>query len=105
VELDERFQKFRSIHILAIHRSIGMGAASLKGRSVDLLAAAATQRFFPELWDIRAHLSDACGGVNGRIRESLPPGPAAAAAPEASPRRRAPQVSSVKGVKRVSRSK
>ena len=81
--LDELFQKFRSNHILLIHRTIGMGAASLKGRSVDLLAAGAKHRFFPELWDIRAHMTAAWGGVYGRIRKSLPPGPAAAAPPKA----------------------
>src|SRR5476649_1218559 len=37
LNFDELFQKFRLHHILLIQRSIGMGAASLKGRSVDLL--------------------------------------------------------------------
>jgi tryptophan 2,3-dioxygenase len=102
--LDELFQKFRSNHILLIHRTIGMGAALPKGRCVDLLAAGAKHRFFPELWDIRAH--------DGRMGRRLWPLPQIAAArtrsscpAEGSPRRRAPQVSSVKGVKRVSRSK
>ena len=53
MELDELMQKFRSHHIFLIHRSIGMGAASLKGRSVDLLEKGVRQRFFPPLWEIR----------------------------------------------------
>ena len=36
-EFDELFQKFRYHHIQLIHRSIGLGAKSLKGRSVELL--------------------------------------------------------------------
>jgi tryptophan 2,3-dioxygenase len=71
IQLDELFQKFRSNHTLLIHRSIGMGAASLKGRSVDLLAAGAKQRFFPQLWDIRAQMTDASGSVYGRVRDSI----------------------------------
>lgn len=71
MELDELFQKFRLNHILLIHRSIGMGAASLKGRSVDLLEIGAKQRFFPQLWEIRGHMTDAWGGVYGRVRDSI----------------------------------
>ena len=44
----------RLLRLLLIHRSTGMGAASLKGRSVDLLAAGAKHRSLPELWDSRA---------------------------------------------------
>lgn len=54
LDFDEQLQKFRQHHILLIQRSIGMGAASLKGRSVDLLKSGAKNRFFPALWDIRA---------------------------------------------------
>lgn len=71
MEFDELFQKFRSCHILLIHRSIGMGAASLKGRSVDLLKAGAQHRFFPQLWDIRAQMTDRWGSAYGRVRESI----------------------------------
>src|ERR1700733_5089277 len=71
MELDELFQKFRLNHILLIHRSVGMGAASLKGRSVDLLEIGAKQRFFPQLWEIRGHMTDAWGAVYGRVRESI----------------------------------
>jgi tryptophan 2,3-dioxygenase len=71
LSFDELFQKFRMNHILLIQRSIGMGAASLKGRSVDLLQAGAKQRFFPALWDIRAAMTDRWGGSYGRVRDSI----------------------------------
>ncbi len=71
LEFDELFQKFRSSHIFLIHRSIGMGAASLKGRSVDLLQAGVQHRFFPALWDVRWQMTDAWGASYGRVRESL----------------------------------
>ena len=71
MELDELFQKFRLSHICLIHRSIGMGAQSLKGRSVDLLQSGAKHRFFPQLWDIRSQMTDAWGGTYGRVRDSI----------------------------------
>jgi len=74
VEFDELFGKFRWHHIFLIHRSIGMGSASLKGRSVDLLQAGAKHRFFPELWDVRVAMTDEWGEDHGRIRDSLSAG-------------------------------
>jgi tryptophan 2,3-dioxygenase len=71
LNFDEQFQKFRLYHILLIQRSIGMGAASLKGRSVDLLQAGAKNRFFGPLWDIRAAMTDRWGGSYGRVRDSI----------------------------------
>lgn len=71
VEFDELFQKFRANHIYLIHRSIGMGAQSLKGRPVDLLNAGTRARFFPELWDIRWQMTDRWGGEYGRKRDSI----------------------------------
>jgi tryptophan 2,3-dioxygenase len=71
VEFDELFQKFRWHHIFLVHRSIGMGAASLKGRSVELLQSGAKHRFFPELWEIRWRMTDAWGATYGRTRDSL----------------------------------
>ena len=79
MELDELFQKFRWNHILLIHRSIGMGAASLKGHSVDLLQTGAKHRFFPQLWEVRARMTDAWGGSYGRVRESIAAASAASA--------------------------
>lgn len=76
MEFDELFQKFRWHHIFLIHRSIGMGAASLKGRSVDLLQAGARHRFFPALWEVRGEMTDAWGHDYGRVRDSLGEGSA-----------------------------
>lgn len=71
VEFDELFQLFRAHHITLIHRSIGMGSKSLKGRPVELLNAGARHRFFPELWDIRAEMTDRWGAEYGVKRDSI----------------------------------
>lgn len=71
MEFDERMGKFRSNHIFLIHRSIGMGSASLKGRSVELLESGTRHRFFPDLWAVRAEMTDAWGGQYGKVRDSL----------------------------------
>ena len=71
IEFDELFQLFRSHHIQLIHRSIGMGSKSLKGRPVELLNAGARHRFFPELWDIRAEMTDRWGAEYGVRRDSI----------------------------------
>jgi tryptophan 2,3-dioxygenase len=71
LEFDALFQKFRWHHIMLIHRSIGMGAASLKGRSVDLLQTGARHRFYPQLWDIRSSMTDAWGSTYGKVRDPL----------------------------------
>ena len=49
IEFDELFQKFRANHLYLIHRSIGLGSKSLKGRPVELLQAGALHRFFPRV--------------------------------------------------------
>lgn len=71
IEFDELVQKFRWHHIFLIHRSIGMGAASLKGRSVDLLQKGAQHRFFKELWDVRVEMTDEWGGEYGKVRPKI----------------------------------
>lgn len=86
MEFDELFQKFRWHHIFLIHRSIGMGAASLKGRSVDLLQAGAKHRFFPALWEVRATMTDSWGGSYGRVRDSLGEASRVSETPGAEPR-------------------
>ena len=78
IEFDELFQKFRWHHVFLIQRSIGLGAKSLKGRSVDLLQAGAKHRFFPALWDIRCAMTDRWGGDHGLVRESISGGKKAA---------------------------
>src|SRR6202162_386596 len=57
-EFDELFQKFRYHHMQLIHRTIGLGAKSLKGRSVELLQEGMRHQFFPELWEIRNKTTD-----------------------------------------------
>lgn len=71
IEFDELFQKFRWHHLFLIHRSIGLGSKSLKGRPVDLLQKGAQQRFFPELWDIRCEMTDRWGGEYGVVRDPI----------------------------------
>lgn len=71
LEFDELFQKFRWMHIFLIHRSIGLGSKSLKGRSVDILQNGAQHRFFPELWNIRSEMTDRWGGEYGIVREAI----------------------------------
>ncbi len=70
-EFDEVFHKFRYNHILLIQRTIGLGAKSLKGRSVDLLNEGLKIRFFPELWEIRSKMTDQWGSQYGVVRDSI----------------------------------
>ncbi|UVC18417.1 tryptophan 2,3-dioxygenase family protein [Mesorhizobium onobrychidis] len=71
IEFDELFQKFRANHLYLIHRSIGLGSKSLKGRPVELLQAGALHRFFPELWDIRCDMTDRWGSQYGTVRDPI----------------------------------
>ncbi|WP_425053913.1 tryptophan 2,3-dioxygenase family protein [Psychromarinibacter sp. S121] len=71
IEYDELFQKFRAMHLYLIHRSIGLGSRSLKGRPVEMLESGTRHRFFPELWDIRCNMTDAWGASYGVVREAL----------------------------------
>ena len=70
-EFDELFQRFRAVHMQLIMRTIGLGAKSLKGRSVDLLNEGMRVRFFPELWEIRSQMTDHWGGEYGVVRDSI----------------------------------
>ena len=70
-EFDELFQKFRYHHLQLINRSIGLGAKSLKGRSVEILNEGMRIRFFPELWEIRNKMTDEWGKSYGVVRESI----------------------------------
>jgi len=70
-EFDELFQRFRYCHVQLIQRTIGLGAKSLKGRSVDRLAEGQRATFFPELWDIRSQMTDSWGGQYGVVRDSI----------------------------------
>jgi tryptophan 2,3-dioxygenase len=70
-EFDELFQRFRFCHVQLIQRTIGLGAKSLKGRSVDRLLDSVRVMSFPELWEIRNQMTDTWGGQYGVVRESL----------------------------------
>jgi tryptophan 2,3-dioxygenase len=70
-EFDELFQKFRYQHMQLIHRTIGFGAKSLKGRPVEILEEGMRHKFFPELWEIRGQMTDAWGTEHGVKRDSL----------------------------------
>lgn len=70
-EFDELLQKFRYHHLQLIHRTIGLGAKSLKGRSVELLEDGLRVQFFHELWDIRNKMTDRWGSQYGVVRDSI----------------------------------
>jgi tryptophan 2,3-dioxygenase len=70
-EFDELVQKFRYHHIQLIHRSIGLGSKSLKGRSVELLENGLRVQFFPELWNVRNEMTDAWGTQYGVVRDAI----------------------------------
>jgi tryptophan 2,3-dioxygenase len=70
-EFDELFQKFRYEHMQLIHRTIGFGAKSLKGRSVEILEEGMRHKFFPELWEIRSQMTDRWGAEYGVKRDPL----------------------------------
>jgi tryptophan 2,3-dioxygenase len=70
-EFDELFQKFRYHHLQLIHRTIGLGAKSLKGRSVQLLDDGLRTQFFRELWDIRNKMTDEWGAQYGVVRDPI----------------------------------
>ena len=70
-EFDELFQKFRYHHLQLIHRTIGLGAKSLKGRSVELLEDGLRVQFFRELWDVRNQMTDRWGAQYGVVRDAI----------------------------------
>lgn len=72
-EFDEQFQKFRNAHMQLIYRSIGVAANSLKGRPVEILNAGLRHKFFPELWQVRAEMTDRWGASYGVKRDKLDP--------------------------------
>jgi tryptophan 2,3-dioxygenase len=70
-EFDELFQKFRYEHMQLIHRTIGFGSKSLKGRPVEILEEGMRHKFFPELWEIRSQMTDKWGATYGVKRDPL----------------------------------
>ncbi len=57
VEWDERVSLWRARHYKVAVRTIGHGSVGTKGMPVDHLARLLNQKFFPELWTVRADLS------------------------------------------------
>ncbi len=70
-EFDELFQKFRFEHMQLIHRTIGFGSKSLKGRPVEILEDGMRHKFFPELWEIRNEMTDRWGAEYGVKRDPI----------------------------------
>jgi tryptophan 2,3-dioxygenase len=70
-EFDELFQKFRFEHMQLIHRTIGFGSKSLKGRPVEVLEDGMRHKFFPELWEIRNEMTDRWGAQYGVKRDPI----------------------------------
>ena len=70
-DYDELFQRFRYHHLQHVSRSIGLGSKSLSGRPVQQLEKGLTQRFFPELWEIRNIMTDQWANKYGEVREPL----------------------------------
>ena len=70
-EFDELFQKFRYEHMQLIHRTIGFGSKSLKGRPVEILEEGMRHKFFPELWVVRGEMTDRWGAEYGTKRDPL----------------------------------
>lgn len=70
-EFDELFQKFRADHMQLIHRTIGFGSKSLKGRPVEILEDGMRHKFFPELWEIRNEMTDKWGAEYGVKRDPI----------------------------------
>ena len=70
-EFDELFQKFRFEHMQLIHRTIGFGSKSLKGRPVEILEDGMRHKFFPELWELRGEMTDRWGAVYGTKRDPI----------------------------------
>src|SRR5258708_33650153 len=69
-EFDELFQKFRYEHMQLIHRTIGFGSKSFKGRPVEILEEGMRHKFFPELWEIRSQLTHPRAAQYGVTRTS-----------------------------------
>jgi len=70
-EFDELFQKFRYEHMQLIHRTIGFGSKSLKGRPVEILEDGMRHKFFPDLWEIRNEMTDRWGAQYGVKRDPI----------------------------------
>jgi len=55
---DEQLSLWRFRHVQMVERMIGMKKGTGGSLGVSYLAQTLTKRFFPELWDVRTHLSN-----------------------------------------------
>ncbi len=58
LELDERISLWRARHLKVVERSIGLKVQGTQGTPVEVLAKLNSFSFFPELWDIRTHITN-----------------------------------------------
>ncbi len=58
VEWDARIAAWRTLHYLIATRIIGQEAVGTKGTPVDALRQLIDHRYFPELWQVRAQLTE-----------------------------------------------
>jgi tryptophan 2,3-dioxygenase len=62
VEFDEAFIIWRLRHVKMAERMIGSKVGTGGSEGVAYLQATTTQKFFPDLWELRTYLSNATGG-------------------------------------------
>ncbi len=65
VDYDDLFHKWRSHHMDLVARTIGVDANSLKGLSTQVLQKGIKHHFFPELFAVRARLTNESGLAYG----------------------------------------
>jgi tryptophan 2,3-dioxygenase len=56
IEFDERFLLWRGRHVRMVERMIGQRIGTGGSSGAEYLAGTLSQRFFPELWEVRSHL-------------------------------------------------
>jgi tryptophan 2,3-dioxygenase len=59
IEFDERFLLWRGRHVRMVERMIGRKRGTGGSSGVEYLERTLGYRFFPELWEVRSHLSNA----------------------------------------------
>lgn len=65
LELDERFQSFRYVHLQMARREIGLAVKSLKGVPARSMEQGVLKAFFPPLWTVIEELTVATNPVYG----------------------------------------
>ena len=65
IEYDEFFLLWRLRHVKMVERMIGGKTGTGGSEGAAYLAKTAERRFFPDLWNLRTHLSKRSGGCDG----------------------------------------